>query len=889
MALLAGTRLGPYEVTAPLGAGGMGEVYRAKDTKLDRTVAVKVLPSHLAADREALGRFEREAKAVAALSHPNILAIHDFGAHDGTTYAVMELLEGQTLRERLGVGPVPLRKAIDYAIQIARGLAAANEKGIVHRDVKPENLFVTQDGRVKILDFGLARQASSVFKEDDTNSPTPSHPDDHGALLGTVGYISPEQVRGQTADHRSDIFALGVVLYELVSGRRAFKRASVVETLNAILTEEPPELAGEGVVRDLDRVVRHCLEKNPAERFQSARDLAFDLESLTGSSGSGRSALAAVGYRPRVAPFVTGLLLGVLLTGGVSMWLSRSQASVAPPTIRPLTFSGRDIDANASPDGRVVAFVSRRDGRPRVWVKQLGGGDEVALTAGPDDAPRFSPDGASILFARSEEGGWSLYVVGALGGEPRRVVKDAAEGDWSPDGKQIAFLRSSRESGPVWAALFVADVDGAHEREVARVADATFTSPRWSPDAKVVAVFQGWAGNAGVTPSLLTYDLATGERRVVSSVGAALAWSGKSELLSAQMASSSFNAASRLVAHDAVSGKARTLFSSPNSILGVDVVGPGQVVLDTVTLRQNINELRLIDKDKGHQGAGRWLTRGSSSDRQPVYAPDGEWVAFSSDRGSLDLWAVSTKTGATRQLTHDAADDWDPSFTPDGAKLVWSSNRSGNFEIWMAESDGSSPRQVSHDGVDAQNPSATPDGRWILYATANPRSLGIWKVHPDGSGATLLSKGSKGIPEVAPDGRHALYVETSSDQRFAVIHVVRIEDGVDLPFEIRLASRQAVVGITLGRARWMPDGKAIAFTAPDETGASGVFVQDFDPGKDTVATRRRLGGFLGDQIAESFGISPDGTRITVAYSEAISNLQLVEGLPGVLPSRRSGR
>jgi Tol biopolymer transport system component len=886
MTLAAGARLGPYEVTSPLGAGGMGEVYRAKDTKLDRAVAIKVLPTHLAADREALARFEREAKAVAALSHPNILAIHDFGSHEGTTYAVTELLEGQTLRERLAAGSVPLRKAIDYGIQIARGLAGASERGIVHRDVKPENLFVTHDGRVKILDFGLARQASPVLKEGDTSSPTLSHSADHGALLGTVGYISPEQVRGQTADHRSDIFALGVVLYEMVSGRRAFKRASVVETLNAILTEEPPELPGEGVVRDLDRVVRHCLEKNPAERFQSARDLAFDLESLTGSSGSSRTALAARGRLPHAAPFVAGLLLGLALAGGGAMFRSRSQPRVEPSTIRPLTFSGRDIDANASPDGRVVAFVSRRDGRARIWVKQLGGGDEVALTAGPDRVPRFSPDGASILFARSEEGGWSLYVVGALGGEPRRVVKDSTEGDWSPDGKQIVFLRSSRESGPVWTALFVADTDGAHEREVARVANATFTSPRWSADAKVVAVLQGWAGNAGVTPSLLTYDVATGERRVVSSVGAALAWSGKSEMLSAQMASSSFNAASRLVAHDAVSGGTRTLFSSPNSILGVDVIGPGQVVLDTVTLRQNINELSLIDKDKGHQGAGRWLTRGSSSDRQPVYAPDGEWVAFSSDRGSLDLWAVSTKTGATRQLTHDAADDWDPAFTADGTKLVWSSNRSGNFEIWMAESDGSSPRQVSHDGVDAQNPSATPDGKWILYASANPQSLGIWKVHPDGSGAALLSKGSKGIPEVAPDGRHALYVETSADQRFAAIHVVRIEDGVDLPFEIRLTTRQVVVGITLGRARWMPDGKAIAFTAPDETGASGVFVQDFVPGKDTLATRRRLGGFLPDQIAESFGIAPDGTRMTVAYSEAISNLQLVEGLPGVLPSRR---
>ena len=281
MALSSGIRLGPYEILSPLGAGGMGEVYRARDSRLDRDVAVKVLPESLLADGDALARFEREAKAVAALSHPNILAIHDFGREGGIAYAVMELLEGETLRDRLDAGALPVRKALDYALQIAQGLAAAHDRGIVHRDLKPQNVFLTRDGLVKILDFGLARSLpeSRTTTEDETkpgSDPSATLP---GIVLGTVGYMSPEQVRGRRADHRSDIFSFGVILYEMLSGERAFRKDSQIETMMAILQEEPPQLsrAGKGVPPELEELVEHCLEKSPEERFQSARDLTFAL------------------------------------------------------------------------------------------------------------------------------------------------------------------------------------------------------------------------------------------------------------------------------------------------------------------------------------------------------------------------------------------------------------------------------------------------------------------------------------------------------------------------------------------------------------------------------------------------------------------------------------
>ncbi|HLN79854.1 MAG TPA: serine/threonine-protein kinase, partial [Thermoanaerobaculia bacterium] len=316
MTLSAGTKLGPYEVLGPLGVGGMGEVYRARDTKLDRDVAIKVLPERLATDPTALGRFEREAKTVAALSHPNLLGIYDFGTHDGVLYAVTELLSGETLRDRLTAGPIPRRKALEYALQIARGLGAAHEHGVVHRDLKPENVFVTNDGRVKILDFGLAKP---LLPETGVSGAATFGATEPGTVLGTVGYMSPEQVRGKPADHRSDIFAFGAILYEMLSGQRAFKGDSAVETMNAILIRDLPEPSGpeEGNLPQLlDRIVRHCIEKNPEERFQSVRDVAFDLEALSGSTSSATQQLIAPARgKPRWLAPAAGLALALLVAG----------------------------------------------------------------------------------------------------------------------------------------------------------------------------------------------------------------------------------------------------------------------------------------------------------------------------------------------------------------------------------------------------------------------------------------------------------------------------------------------------------------------------------------------------------------------------------------------
>ncbi len=454
MPLAAGTKLGPYEIQYPLGAGGMGEVYRAKDSRLGRDVAIKVLPESMARDAERLRRFETEARAIAALNHPNILSIHDIGTYKGAPYLVSECLEGQSLWLALTAGLLPLRRAVDYGTQIAQGLAAAHEKGIVHRDLKPENVFVTRDGRVKILDFGLAKLAHAEASACEGATMEAEHTS-AGAVLGTVGYMSPEQVRGEPADARSDIFSLGTILYEMISGHRAFRRDTSAETMTAILKEDPPELSfsGKPISPVLERIVRRCLEKNPLQRFQSARDLAFNLESLSGTSST---SVATGTVRFAVAPaekktsrkWVIALAMGALLLALVaaSSWMLGARSRSLPlPTYHQLTFDrGLVYAARFAPDGSIYYSAS--------W-----NGEPVQLYSTLPDAPESRPLnlGNSTLFAVSASqlaisvGCKERYIglcqgilglVPLAGGAPREVADGVLAADWNADGSEMALI-----------------------------------------------------------------------------------------------------------------------------------------------------------------------------------------------------------------------------------------------------------------------------------------------------------------------------------------------------------------------------------------------------------------------------------------------------------------
>ena len=448
MPLAPGTRLGPYEILAPIGAGGMGEVYKARDARLDRTVAIKILPSEMASDPERRRRFEQEARSVAALNHPNIVAIYDVGAQDNNVFLVQELIDGEPLRMLIDRGELPLRKAITLAGQIADAISAAHQAGIVHRDLKPENIMVTAQGRAKILDFGLARQSGAFAGDAEGRTKTLAVTED-GVLLGTLGYMAPEQVRGKSADARSDIFSLGAVFYEILAGNRAFHRDTAADTLSAILKEDPPDLP-DSVPAGVRQLVLHCLEKDPAHRFQSAQDLAFAIHALSGSSASSTPAVDAAAVKPSrrmLWPVAVAAAAGIL----AGLFVSERVASVPGVDLSKLHHTMLVSEATAimlprwAPDGKSFTYTSAS----QLLVQNLDAAvptvvQPVRFLEGV--APFFSPDGSRIWYTALRDNR-SVWSIGAAGGDPQPELKNlggfvALDGaQLSPDGKSLVVAK----------------------------------------------------------------------------------------------------------------------------------------------------------------------------------------------------------------------------------------------------------------------------------------------------------------------------------------------------------------------------------------------------------------------------------------------------------------
>jgi eukaryotic-like serine/threonine-protein kinase len=874
VSLSRGSRLGPYQLVAEIGAGGMGHVFRALDTRLDRSVAIKVLPQQRWSDPEFRKRFEHEARAISSLNHPNLCALFDVG-DDPVPYLVMELLEGETLRGKLEAGPISTRKALTWAAQVAHGLAAAHDKGLIHRDLKPENIFVTRNELVKILDFGLAKASGPVDPSALTMRQT-----EPGIVMGTAQYMSPEQVRGTAIDHRSDLFSLGVVLYEMLSGRAPFRARSAVETMNAILIDEPDDLVA--IPEHVDALVRRCLEKEPARRFGSAHDLAFALENAAKSLGSAPEGsrtpsrvtrpVQRTNHRTRIAVMVL-----ILATIGVIAAMTRGAFDAPahePPRLRTLTYSGSDGAPAASPDGKLVAFVSARDGRSRIWLKQLADGTEAAITAGPDDsAPRFSSDGSVILFTRTDGGTRAMYRVPTLGGDPRKLVDDASDGDWSPDGKRIAFVRN-RGTSVRLSTVCTASVDGGNVREIASTAEEDLISPRWSPDGQSLAITQQPRGTAG--GAVLLIHLPSGNRKMLvrkepHGILSAPAWTrdGKAVIYAAldevhASVRRRRGSGAAIIRHE-VDGASRVLFQYPHAAADtLDLLSDGRIVFVEDVTRQNLEEVPL------HGGSTRWLSRGMSMDRQPSYANGGASVVFTSDRGgNVDLWELTLATGALRRLTDHPEVDWDPHPASDGKTLFWSSNRGGHFEVWTATIDGASAQQLTHDGVDAENPSTAKSGDWIFYDSSNPKSEGLWRIPRAGGVPKLVVAAETIHPEVSADGQYVAYQRPQQEGTVA-IDVVRVADGK----VFTLAS--GFTGVVTLRVRWIGASHEIAFRALDEQGRVAIFAQDFEPGVDTSASRRQL--VSGDITPETFAIAPDGAHAILSVIDEASGLMIAEGV-----------
>ena len=741
MPLTPGARLGPYEIASPLGAGGMGEVYRARDPRLGRDVAIKVLPSVLAQDADRLRRFESEARAIAALSHPHILAVYDIGKHEGFPYIVTELLEGETLRDRLTGRALPVRKAVELGIQLARGLAAAHDKGIVHRDLKPENVFVAHDGQAKILDFGLSKLAEPGPVADGSAVPTQTHHTEPGAVVGTAGYMSPEQVRGQPVDHRSDIFSLGAVLYEMLVGRRPFHRGTTAETMAAILNEEPPELTeiNPGVPPGLSRILRHCLEKSPQERFASARDLAFDLEALSDPDSSTAGAGAAAGGWPgRFRNLGLGLLGSVVL---VSLGFGLARATLEAPSAhyRKLTFRrGRVTAARFSPDGTYFLYSAAwAGGASRLYSTRVDvpGDQDLGLEGelvGVAGGELFALQGAGLLVraslsgagAREIEDGVSRADVSRDGS--RIVIVRSADGKQriecppgerlyetpgailatrlSPDGRRIAFIEEPN-AGFVQATVKVVDLKGS----VRTVASKWYTSVLvWSPRGdevwySAVDAEGGW----GIYGSSLS-----GHERVLS-LTAQTPWLHDTRGDGRAVVELSD---SRLEVAGLAAGESRerdlSWLTEPQAY---DIASDGKSVALTAVRpgRPGIPGLEGTDVYLAKFDAstpirlGRGLGCGLS--------PDGRFVAAMTEDGLRALDVLPTGAGATRRLPAGSIRYYtDARWLPDGRSLLITANEEGRPKrLFLQGLSGGPPVAMTPEGVQTDYPIPSPDGKWV--------------------------------------------------------------------------------------------------------------------------------------------------------------------------------
>jgi Tol biopolymer transport system component len=738
--LSVGSRLGPYEVVAPVGVGGMGEVYRARDPRLGRDVALKVLPDEAAANPRRLSRFQREARAVASLNHPHILAVHDIGSEGGVCYVIFELLEGETLRQRLTTGPLPARKVVDYGVQVCRGLSAAHERGVVHRDLKPENLFITAGGHLKILDFGLAKLTGPDADGDPSHVETHTAPTEAGHVMGTAGYMSPEQARGRPADARSDIFAVGAILYEMLSGHRAFPGNTIAETLAAVLHSDPDEIETDGVPQGLEQVVRRCLEKNPDERFQSAHDLGLALEMLSGPTasrpGSGQQRTRdATGLGPtsRLWKRLAAVsLVAVAAGGGYALGRHRA-ASVEPPAFEQVTFRrGAIFSARfVPPRGDTIVYGAAWQGAP-VEVFSTTLGESEARTVG------FSPATVLAVSTRGElalslEPRWVysdvrpgvLARVPLSGGTPRRLLAEVNAADWDPEGRELAVVRltsgGSRIDFPPGTTLY----------ETKGIVNGL----RVSPDGKRLAFIEHDEGGARVM------TLVPGSEPRVLSAGwngkqGGLAWSpsGREVLFSLAR---SMEEPAHLHAVD-LEGRLRLVLRVPGGVWLEDVSRDGRVLLAHTNFRM---QLRAGETEGGVERDLSWHAHSYVTD----IAPDGRQVLFLDGPGlylraidgspavrlgrDLDPGALSpdgtrvvamggdhdrvlivpTREGETVRLPNGTVKYYDQAtWMPDGQHLLLSAEDGGGERVFLQGIGAGAPQPVTPTGFSGACPA--PDG-----------------------------------------------------------------------------------------------------------------------------------------------------------------------------------
>jgi serine/threonine protein kinase/Tol biopolymer transport system component len=858
MALALGTKLGPYEVLSPLGAGGMGEVYRARDTRLERTVAVKILPASVSSDPDRLLRFQHEARILSTLNHPNVLAIFDVGEQAGVQYLVSEFLEGQSLRDLLAAGLLSRRALTAYALEIAKGLAAAHEKGIVHRDLKPDNIFITRDDRVKILDFGLAKQAQEKPSAQASQTMTVPAPTTPGTVMGTVGYMSPEQVRGEAVDHRSDLFSFGAVFYEMVSGKGAFRGDSSVETMNAILKEDVPDLSGSGVQVSpgLDRIIRRCLEKKPERRFQTASDLAFAIEALSGASSGTASSVAKAVEPPKARrtwlTWAAAGLAGLALIAAAWMVGRRSTTKPQPKFTRLTYQQGYPSNARFAKDGQTVVYSAQWNNDPLQIYSvrtEFPQSTKVDLPSAALLALSSSGDMEVAVDPVSES--WFMYgTMGQTqmtGGTPRAQEREVIAADYAPDGKTLAVARRANRKVQL----------EYPEGKVIYTTAGYLDYVRVSPSGKEVAIAEhpvygddrGWVS---VVDETGTHKQLTQEFGTVQG----LAWSrAGSEIW--------FTAADvttdRHLFGVSLSGKQRPILTMPQGARLLDIAADGRVLL---SVERQQPEITGIDPETGKELRGlEWFDASLMGD----ISQDGKAIAFlewGGPAGPLYLEVYRKLDGSAPVALGPGAQ---PRFSPDGTFVAGPLLTRPPQVVLNPIGTGESRRLPAGEITSLKSVAWFPDGKHLLLTgAAEGQPLRTYEMDLDGGKPQPLGPADFIGVAVSPD-----------EKRIAGRHA----SGEAAVFDLETQKLQAVPGIEPSEAlaKWTEDGKALLVYAATPREAH-IYRVDAATGMrtllQTVEPRDKTGSMLPIRLAYA-----ERTK-TYVYSTVriLGTLYVAEGL-----------
>jgi serine/threonine protein kinase/Tol biopolymer transport system component len=922
MAVPSGTQLGRYEIRSILGSGGMGQVYLAQDLQLRRLVALKLLPPEFTRDEDRIRRFKQEAFAASALNHPNIFTIFEIGQKDEIHFIATEYIEGLSLRQIISKESVGIEQALDWGTQIASALAAAHAAGIIHRDIKPDNIMVRRDGFVKVLDFGLAKLGEYTSRTSDPEAATLQVVQtDPGKIMGTANYMSPEQTRGLQLDERTDIWSLGVILYELVTGRLPFHGLSASDVVASILTTEPVPLQrfSANVPPELQRIVRKALQKDPDERYHLAKEIAIDLKNLRrdlefsaeversvqpmsgnrssellNQSGMGVTATGPID-RPRstatetptpkenrrfgiVAKMLAAILALALVIGAVvfiNHWIGakRREESAANMRVIRVTTTGAADKAAISPDGKYVVHVAAQNGQQSLRVRQVNTTSDVELVAPSDikyEKLIFSSDGDFVYYVAADRNSVTanLYSIDRLGGTRRKLISNVTRGvTLSPDGQKIAFIRNIADIGE--DVVLVADVTGGNERRIAaRKLPNFFTSVSWSPKNNSLVCAAGsfvpTYNNYLVEISLNDSKEKQLGNQTWRSMGE-IEWVPDSTgLIVTGSDQDSFVDHQQLWYLSYPEGQVRRVTKDLNHYQGISITSDSTKL---VTLQSTTTcNLWLVTNADSNQP--RQITTGSRLDGREglAYTTDGEVVYSSNVSGNMDLWVMNADGSNQRQLTADAGNNSRPVVTRDRRYIIFESDRSGTSNIWRIDADGTNPRQLTSGSGEA-NPHYTPDGKWVVYSLLGAGKPTVWRVSIDGGAPQHIIDRYTTNPAVSPDGKSiaCFYRDEQSNARTKI--AVFNADGGEPIRTFELAEAPLFDSASSG-LRWSPDGKALIYAVTNGN-VSNLFSQPISDGP-----AKQVTNFRSDRIF-SFDWAADGKQLMLSRGVVTSDVVLI--------------